>query len=56
MSTSKKRTKMHIILIGIKFLNMKKLPHPTKPAEDVVRTTKDLQERTQLIERDDGET
>ena len=28
----------------------KKLRHPTKPAEDVVKTTKGLQEQTQLIE------
>ena len=33
-----------------------KLRHPTRFAEDVVRTTKGLQERTQLTEWDDGET
>ena len=32
-----------------------KLIHPTRLAEDV-RTTKGLQERTELIEWDDGET
>ena len=33
----------------------KKLQHPRRPAEDTVRTTKGLQERTQIIEWDDGE-
>ena len=34
----------------------KKLQLPTRPAEDVVRTMKCLQERTRLIEWDDHET
>ena len=34
----------------------KKFRQPTRPAGDVVRMTKGLQERTQLIEWDDGET
>ena len=38
-----------------KFL-LKKFRHPTRPAEDVVRTTKGLQERTQPLEWEDGET
>ena len=33
-----------------------KLRHPTRPAEDVVRTMEGLQERTQVIECDDRET
>ena len=33
----------------------KKLRRPTWPAQDVVRTTKGLQGRTQLIQWDDGE-
>ena len=34
----------------------KKLRHPKRPTEDIVKTTKDLQERTQLIKWDDSET
>ena len=33
----------------------KKFRHPTRPVEDI-KTTKDLQELTKLIEMDDGET
>ena len=34
----------------------KQFRHPTRPAEDVNKLAKGLQERTQLIEWDDGET
>ena len=40
---------MTTIKIGITFR------HSTRPAEDVVRTMKGLQEQTQQIEWDDGE-
>ena len=37
-------------------IKSKKLRHPTRTAEDVVRTTNGLQQLTQLIEWDDGKT
>jgi hypothetical protein len=40
------------ILLGVDVF----CPHPTRSAENVVRMTKGLQEQTQLIEWDDGET
>ena len=44
------------IWIQNKKQRQKKLRYPTRPGEDVVRTTKGLQERTQQFEWDDGET
>ena len=44
-----------VVFVSAQTGRQKKLRHPTRPAEDV-RTTKGLQERTQLIELEDGET
>ena len=45
-----------VVLFPAQARRQKKLRHPTRPAEDAVRTTKGLQERIQLFEWDDGET
>ena len=44
-----------VVFVSAQTGRQKKLRHPTRPTKDV-RTAKALQERTQLIEWDDGET